>query len=161
MSFRFSNPAADFTTEAFVLEPAKVDLKIVGIKLRTFTDENTGEITGGIVNFMLRVASGEHKDKMVSPYAAWFQDDGSNPDLMRMALASLGIKPGTKAADAEFKSQYPDIDLSFAEDTEHKPAEGWSKVIGNIITANVEKKWSTKMERYENVYKGIRPLEVA
>ncbi len=150
----FSNPAANFSTAPFVLETGEYDFKIAGIKAKT-VDRNDGT-QGGIISFNLRVVGGEFDGKPVQSVDCWYDDDGANNMAMRIAMAALGIRPGTQAADDEFKATYPDIDLGF--DSNLQPNSGWNNVLNAVISVSVEKKWNAKREQNENKYKNFRPF---
>lgn len=118
-------------------------------------DKNDGT-QGAIVTLTLRIASGEHDGK--SMYQdCWYDDDGQNTTVMKWALAALGIKPGTEDADAQFRVQYPDLDLGFDEAT-LTPNSGWNEVLNSLVECTVAKKFNGKRGTFENRFSGMRPI---
>lgn len=151
----FSNPAANFSTAPFLLETGEYDLKISGIKAKTI-DKNDGS-QGGIISFQFRVVGGEHDNRMVQSLDCWYDDEGTNNQAMKVVMAALGVRPGTEAGDAEFKSLYPDLDLGFSGN-DLTPNAGWQNVLNAVISVSVTKSWNQKREGNENKYKNYRPF---
>lgn len=151
----FRNPASDFSTAPFLVETGEVNLKVSGIKAKV-VDKNDGS-QAGIIQVMLRVADGEFAGKPVQPIDCWYDDDGKNNTVMRIVLAALGVRPGTEDADAQFRAQFPDIDLSIDEST-LKLAAGWNQVVGSVITCSAKKAWNAKREQNENKFSNFRPF---
>jgi hypothetical protein len=151
----FRNPAAEFETAPFILPDDVYQLYIDSVKAKSIVRKDGSET--GIIQFNFKVVGGEYDGRYAPRFDAWYDDDGKNNNAMRIVLSALGIQPGTEAADATFKNQYPDLDLGFDEDS-LEPNSGWEQVCGNVIQATVRKVYTAGSEFYNNKYSGFKPL---
>ena len=154
----FSNPSANFSTAPFVLETQEINLMIYGVKAKKI-DGDDGAADKAIINLNIRIVGGEYDGKALFPVACWYEEDGSNPQVMPWIMAALGIRAGSEEADNRFREEFGALDFGFNEDT-LEPNDGWERVLQSVVTASVKKNWNKKKEEYVNYFNNVRPLEV-
>ncbi len=159
----FNPTASNISTAPFVADPDDYRLNIYDLSVRTL--EAQGE-TKAIFTVTFRFRNGQYEGKPIRQdhWVGKIENNEFVPDmeaiggLFKVVYAALGINPGTKAADEQFRNDFAGLDLSW--DAQEKKVLGdWDRVKGNDINATLGQKANKTGDRVYQTFANIRPAE--
>lgn len=123
-------PNLDRFSSTFYVAPIGVyELEIMKL---SFAKRKAKEVEVATVNVTLAIrGSDEHGDaenNNIVNFTAWLKEEDDFKQLMVLAMSALGIKPGTRQADEEFRIRFGDLD--FKVDTDSGTlGSGYDKIV--------------------------------
>lgn len=151
-----------FSSRIFIAPANEYEVEVISAKYRAVEIKNGARAgqTMHMVGLGTRIvadASGdaEFAGKLINVDFIVGEDEASFDRLLRFVMCCKGIRPGTEEADAEFRTNFGDLDLSI--DTENGVlGSAYTDLVKSRLIVNVDIR--TQGDKQHQNYKGCRPF---
>lgn len=131
---RYSTPTGKITAGELILPKGEYEFSVGEPTLFHRTRDDGSEVYGVRYPFTV-ISEGEYQNQRIRNQDMYLHTPGAARMTKRFLMATLGFDTNSQVSEADFNSQYPDLDI---DPDANYLAEAFSRVVGKTVKAAVD-----------------------